>query len=103
MGTMRTEYIYTTTGPQRPVFLGPDGADVRYTLDIGLKGAASVQVTHDPVEQVARGRAQWEDGGHLAAGVYGVTAMRVVIKRVDGWVTLVIERGTEGETHDRPQ
>lgn len=90
MGVLRSDYVYTHAGLQRPVFLG-GGKDVRYVLEVG-DGEACVQVTYDPLEHVDRGRVRWETCDAVG-GVYGVTGLRVLVRRVDGWCVLRVEEG----------
>lgn len=97
MGRLRGEYVYTCTGPQRPVFLWDGAGEARFCLEMQPGGEAVVQVTHDPAAAVRDGRAVWLDQEELAEGVYGVVALRVVVKKVDGWMTLVVEQARAGE------
>lgn len=98
MGRLRGEYYYVQTGPQRPVFLC-DGAARSWFEVQANGGAAEVQVTYDPVEQVTAGKARWERACDMeAGGFYGVTGLRAVVRRVQGWLVLVVEQEMEGET-----
>ncbi|MFZ2587738.1 MAG: hypothetical protein WAZ18_06455 [Alphaproteobacteria bacterium] len=85
---MKREYVYTVPGLQRPIFLG-EGKDARFVLDVG-DGEACVMVSYDPVEVVAKGKGMWEKV-EAEGGVYGVTAVRVGVKRVVGWCVLRVE------------
>lgn len=97
---MRTEYIYTVPGPQRPVFLSPDGARFRYVLEVMAPDEATVQITYDRPIDIRRGKALWENHSPAGGALYGATALRVLIKRVEGWVTLLLDEIKEGTTHD---
>lgn len=89
---MREEHVYTWAGVQKPILLKP-GADVaRFCLEVGAAGDGVVQVTHDPVDCVKRGKALWDSLPGLGEGLYGVTALRVMARKVDGWMTLVLEQ-----------
>lgn len=90
MGELRREYVYTQAGPQRPVFLCGDGRVARFELDAG-QGDAVVMVTFDEPDVVRKGKARWEPCD-AAGGLYGVTALRAVVKAVDGWATLRVEQ-----------
>lgn len=96
MGWMREEHVYTWTGVQKPVLLQTDGGVARFCLEVGAAGDAVVQATHDPVESVKKGKALWESLSGLGEGLYGVTAVRVVARKVDGWMTLVLEQEMAG-------
>lgn len=97
MGWMREEHVYTWTGLQRPVLLKPGASVARFCLEVGAGGDGQVQVTHDPTESVKRGKALWESKSGLGEGLYGVTAIRVMAKKVDGWMTLVLEQEVTDE------
>ncbi|RYG61710.1 MAG: hypothetical protein EON60_02475 [Alphaproteobacteria bacterium] len=95
---MRTEHYYTSRGRQRAVFLCPDET-VKFALSVMDGDSAHVEVSHDPEDFVRRGKGQWElfEGG-LGGGLFGVTAMRVHVQRVDGWVKLIVERNKHERT-----
>lgn len=88
---MRTEHYYTSRGRQRAVFLGSDVA--KFVLEVMQGDAAGVEVSFEPEEVVRRGKGVWEpfEGGP-GGGLHGVTALRVDVQRVDGWVRLIVER-----------
>lgn len=92
MDSLRREFVYSSTGRQRPVFFGPKCAQVKFAVEVQGGDAVRVEVTHDPVEVVKKGGALWEpyEGGE-AGGVYGATALRVLVDRLDGWVKLCVE------------
>ncbi|MBI1308724.1 MAG: hypothetical protein GC129_02550 [Proteobacteria bacterium] len=95
---LRGEYIYASAGRMRPVFLCPECAVARFSLNKHAGDEVRVQVSHDPPEQLRRGGAQWLDfEGGEGGGVHGATALRVVIGRLDGWVTLVLEQESDND------
>jgi hypothetical protein len=92
LGWMREEHVYTWSGIQRPVVLQGGANVARFCLEVGAGGDGVVQATHDPVESVKKGKALWETLSGLGEGLYGVTAIRVVARKIDGWMTLMVEQ-----------
>ncbi len=95
---MRTEHYYTSKGRQRAVFFG-SGDTVRFGLEVMDGDAAGVEVSYDPEHLVRQGRGRWEpfEGGQ-GGGLFDVTAMRINVQRVDGWVKLIVERNMHERT-----
>lgn len=85
---MEITRVYTQNGRQRPIFLG-HGAPLRFVLEVPDGAAAHVVVSHDPPELLARGKGEWcRFEGGAEGVVQGVSALRVVVDEVRGWVTL---------------
>lgn len=93
MTRLRGEYVYTSTGRQRPVFLDPACGLAQFSVDCGAGDLVRVEVSSDPREALERGGARWEayEGG-MGGGVYGITALRLAVDRVEGWVCLSLEQ-----------
>lgn len=93
MESLRREFVYTSTGRQRPVFLRPECRCARFAVELQDGDAVRVEVSHDPLEVVRRGGALWQafEGGE-AGGIYDATALRVLVDKVDGWVVLTVEQ-----------
>ena len=88
---MIVECIYTGTGRQRAVFLGPELVGGRFVLDLMDGDDACVETSFAPLAEVRRGRADWHpfEGG-LGGSLEGLTALRVKVRRCDGWVKLTV-------------
>jgi hypothetical protein len=83
-----SEHVYTQVGVQRPVVCGPGAARVRFALD-GAEG--DVQLCYDPPEMIRKGRAQWLTHlGGSAGDAGGVSGVRALLRRVDGWARLTV-------------
>lgn len=95
---MILECIYTGTGRQRAVFLGPQLERGCFALEVMAGDEAWVDVSCDPVAQVRKGRGQWQrfEGG-LGGSLEGVTALRVNVRKLEGWVKITV-RGGEDDT-----
>jgi hypothetical protein len=70
----------------------------RFSLEKAKGDGARVEVSHDPHEVLVKGRARWfpfegGDGG----GVHCATALRVVVEKVDGWMSLIVEQEMRDE------
>jgi len=91
------ECFYTGVGRQRAVFLGPEFENGRFALEVMEGDEAWVDVSFDPVAQVRKGRGQWQrfEGG-LGGSLEGFTALRVNIRKVEGWVKLTVQGGADG-------
>lgn len=95
MTPIRREYFYTATGPQRPVFFGPETERVRFALEHGTADDVRLQLTYDPVPKTGNraGAVMWEDhDGGGGGAVYGVTGIRVLVGAVKDWVVLTVEQ-----------
>lgn len=94
---MQTEHVYTGKGRQRAVFLRPDTTEMRFGVELLQGDEGVVEVSYDPVEMVRRGRGEWcvFEGG-LGGSLHSVTAIRLNIRHVDGWMKLFIEQGVHG-------
>ena len=93
MARLRGEYVYTGNGPQRPIFLAPTCAQVRFAVSQEGRGTMQVQVSHDAPEVLRRGAGRWQTyAGGLGGAVAGATAVRLLIGAVDGWVSLMVEQ-----------
>lgn len=93
---MIVECIYTGTGCQRAVFLGPELVGGRFVLDVMPGDEACVETSFSSPADVRKGRGDWQpfEGG-LGGSLEGLTALRVKVRRCDGWVKLTIW----GENH----
>ncbi|NBX85877.1 MAG: hypothetical protein EBQ80_01305 [Proteobacteria bacterium] len=98
MARLRGEYVYTSTGRQRPVFLQPDCVLARFALAAGERDVLRLEVSHDPLAVVRKGSACWQvfEGG-MGGGLHGVSALRVVADRLEGWAILTVEQECEGD------
>ncbi len=96
---MILECIYTGVGRQRAVFLGSHFERGRFAVDVMEGDEALVEVNFDPVAQVRKGRGQWQPfNGGLGGSLDGYTALRVNVRKVDGWVKLTVSGGAHGTT-----
>jgi hypothetical protein len=92
--TLVSEHYYPDVGVMKPVVCGGGVNRVRFALD-GAEG--DVQVTYDPLPVVKKGRAEWLTHLGGSAGEVGdVTALRAVIRNVDGWAKLTVAEIMEG-------
>ena len=92
---LRGEYVYTSTGHQRPVFLG-DGGVARFAVEKRDGDDVRVEISHDPEDVVRKGKGLWLPfEGDMGGGLYGVTALRLVVGKLDAWVSLTVERDTD--------
>jgi hypothetical protein len=96
MAGVVSEHYYPDVGIMKPVLCGDGVNRVRFALD-GADG--DVQVTYDPLAVVKKGRAEWltHMGGN-AGDLTDVTALRAVIRNVDGWAKLTVAE-IAGERH----
>jgi len=91
------EHYYTGAGRQRAVFLGSKFERGHFALELKDGDEAELDVSYEPETEVRKGRAAWQPyAGGLGGSVDGMTAMRVNIKRVDGWVKLTLRRDDHG-------
>jgi hypothetical protein len=92
--TVVSEHYYPDVGIMKPVVCSDGVTRVRFALD-GAEG--DVQVTYDPLLVVKKGRAEWlTHMGGSAGEVCDVTALRAVIRNVDGWAKLTVAEIMEG-------
>lgn len=98
MERLRGEYVYTRTGRMRPVFLSARCEMAKFSLEMAKGDRARVEVSHDPREVLVKGRARWFvfEGGE-GGGVNHATALRVVVDKVDGWMSLIVEQEMRDE------
>lgn len=99
MTRLVSEHYYPNVGVMRPVLCAEGITRVHFALD-GAEG--DVQLTYDPPGNVRKGRALWLThlGGN-AGELHQVSALRAVIRHVDGWAKLTVvemndERGIHG-------
>ena len=94
---MMVEHYYTGTGRQRAVFLGRHFEQGRFALEVGEGDEAELEVSYEPEDDVRKGRAAWQPyGGGLGGSGEGMTALRVHVKAVNGWVKLTIRGHDDG-------
>lgn len=94
---MILECIYTGVGRQRAVFLGSKFDRGRFSLEVMEGDEAEVDISFDPEPHLKKGRGNWQpfEGG-LGGSLDGLTALRVRVVRVQGWVKLTIQGGADG-------
>jgi hypothetical protein len=94
---MILECIYTGVGRQRAVFLGPVFERGCFAVEVMAGDEAEVEVCFDPVVRLRKGRGVWQrfDGG-LGGSVEGFTALRINVRKVEGWVKLTVRGGADG-------
>ncbi len=93
--------IYTTTGPQRPVFLA-EGTTAHFVLTLLEGDAGLLQTSCDPPDNIRRGLAAWEPfSGGLEGAVGQITALRAVLTRNTGWARLEmnVKGNVKGAAH----
>lgn len=91
---MILQCIYTGVGRQRAVFLEPWFEGGRFAVELEEGDEALVEVSFDPESEVRRGRGLWQpfEGG-FGGGLEGLTALRVNVRKLDGWVKLTVLGG----------
>ena|GEM_PF-4198285 len=93
MGRLRGEYVYTCTGPQRPVFLGDGVERACFAVEARPDDVVRVEVSYDPVDVLRKGKGLWHGfDGDMGGGLYGVSGLRLVIERLEAWVSLTVEQ-----------
>jgi len=102
--TLQAEHIYTCTGRQRPVFLHPRCREARFAVTAADGDRVRLEVSHDPLDTLKKGKAQWLPfDGAWAGGVFGATALRLVVERLEAWVSLTVAQDLGAAHGDAPQ
>lgn len=96
MTRLRGDYVYTSTGRQRPVFLAEGCGLAQFSVECATGDRVRIEVSCDPLPYLREGRGHWElfEGG-MGGGVYGITALRLAIDRAEGLVCLKLEQHCE--------